>query len=79
MSNPTMTVCFSQSSVLIAAAAAVAVHCLSFTCGTLIATSIVLLNEFVYPAQFTKMMGKMLQPLSSKLITLSLDKTTKQC
>lgn len=58
--------------------AAAAAHCLSFTCGKLIATSIMLLNEFVYPAQFTKMMGEMLQPLSSKLITLSLDNTTEQ-
>ncbi len=58
--------------------AAAAAHCLSFTCGKLIATSIMLLNEFVYPAQFTKMMGEMLHPLSSKLITLSLNNTTKQ-
>lgn len=35
-------------------AAAAAAHCLSLTCGKLIATSIMLLNEFVYPAQFTK-------------------------
>lgn len=41
-------------------------HCLSFTCGKLIAMSIMLLNEFVYPVQFTKMMGEMLQPLSSQ-------------
>lgn len=59
-------------------AATAAVHCLSLTCGKLIATSIMLLNEFVYPVQFTKMMGEMLQPLSSKLITLSLDNTAKQ-
>lgn len=56
--------------------AVVVVHCLRFTCGKLIAMSIMLLNEFVYPAQFTKMMGEMLQLLSSKLITLSLDNKT---
>lgn len=61
---------------LAAAVAAAVVHCLRFTCGKLIAMSIMLLNEFVYPAQFTKMMGEMSQPLSSKLITLSLDSKT---
>lgn len=39
---------------MLAASSGGGVHCLRFTCGKLIAMSIMLLNEFVYPAQFTK-------------------------
>lgn len=51
---------------LLNAAAVARRHCLRFACGKLIAMSIMKLNEFVYPAQFTRLMGEVVQPSSSK-------------
>lgn len=54
MSDSTMTVCFSPSSILNASSPSKSGVLFELYLWKMIAMSIMLLNEFVYPAQFTK-------------------------